>query len=137
MGEHLQRMSSESSMFYGERERKKSATLPQLIVPIRDLGLGAGLRCPLHPCLGVAQEPRRRSAARTPGTRETRSRLPPGSRLGPRDPAPPAAPRLLPWGIYHLLRSTASTTSSFSASISGAETQWQWRWTRRRYPLAA
>lgn len=62
-----------------ERKRK-SATLPQLTVPTRDLGLGAGLRCPLHPCLGVAQEPRRRSAARTPGTRGTRSRLPPRSR---------------------------------------------------------
>jgi hypothetical protein len=112
-----------------------SATLPQLTVPIQDLALSAGLRCPLHPCLGVAQEPRRRSAARTPGTRGTRSRLSPGSRLRPWDPAPPTAPRLLLWGIYHLLRSTASTTSSFSANISGAETQWQGRWMRRRYHL--
>lgn len=42
-----------------------------------------------------------------------------------------------PWGIYHLLRSTASATTSFSASICGAESQWRGRWTPRRYYLAA
>lgn len=100
----------------------------------------SGLRCQLHPCLGVAREPRRRSAARTrASTRGTLSRLlcvcgsGPGIQHRLRHPGTQAAP----WGIYHLLRSTASATTSFSASICGAESQWRGRWTPRRYYLAA
>lgn len=53
------------------------------------------LRCQLHPCLGVAREPRRRSAARTP-CEHPRDSLPAPTRLRlrPWDPASPAAPRL-------------------------------------------
>lgn len=45
-------------------------------------GSRRGTQVPAAPLLGRCPEPRRRSAARTPGTRGTRSRLPPRSRLG-------------------------------------------------------
>lgn len=74
------------------------ATLPHFTVSIRVLGLScAGLRCQLHPCLGVAREPRRRSAARTL-CGHPRDALPAGSYafpvLRPCDLTPPAVPRL-------------------------------------------
>lgn len=115
------------------------ATLPHFTVSIRVLGLGAGLRCQLHPCLGVAREPRRRSAARTL-CGHPRDALPAGSYAFPAQALRSNTARGIQaaaWGIYHLLPSTASATSNFSASICGAESQWQGPWTRRRYHLAA
>lgn len=64
-----------------------------MTVPIRVLGLGAGLRWLLQPCLGVAGN---RAAAVQLGPGHPRDALPAptGSRLGPLDPALPSAPRL-------------------------------------------
>lgn len=114
------------------------ATLSHFFVPIRVLGLRAGTQVPAAPlpgrCPGTAppqcsSDPARAPAGLSPGSYAFAAQAVGSSTA--------CGTQAAPWGIYHLLRSTASATNSFSASICGAESQWQGRWTPRRYHLAA